>query len=343
MDAPFFLFGMGSRRKLLYKEGRLLDALTLELLKEWQVREERIDPAEYRLELSTKNGEVVLEEDEEGVWLAEKGERELLTEGKLRLPSFDTSPHRDLLRVLHHETLINIVGGKPLPNFFVYDKPWYRDAAMMALVLAQTDNLHLIESWIETLHKPFDRNNAGNSEPDNLGQALYLISLVADASHPLVDTVLASVKEFQQDKYIVGLSDFAEHPVYQTKWLKFGLRHLGLEDTYVIPPVYDSYSSLFWMDYRDQHVDGARFNDELGRLYPYLSWAEAHFYDLKPPFDLVNDTYPLSWETRASEATYGGMRPINPDYIAKKQCVPHTWHAAEMFLYLLEQGDPRAA
>jgi hypothetical protein len=337
-NSPFFLFGMGARRKLLYKEGQLLDALTLELLKQWNVLEEHIQPALYRLELSTKEGEVLLEEDETGVRLEEKGGREFLTQGPLHLPTFDESPHRDLLRVLHHEILINIVDGKPLPNLFVYDKPWYRDAATMALVLERTNNVHLIKEWVKNLREPFDRNNAGHREPDNLGQALYLISLVADRSHPLVEPIMSTVKAFQKDNHIVGLSDFAEHPVYQTKWLKFGLHRLGLEDSFTIPAVYDSYSSLFWMDYREQHVDGPRFSEELGRLYPYLTWAEAHFYNAEPPFHLVNSDYPLSWEAQASQATYAGMAPISERHVTAKRCVPHTWHAGEMFLYLLERG-----
>ena len=154
----------------------------------------------------------------------------------------------------------------------------------MAMVLEQTDNLHLIERWIKNLREPFDRNNAGHREPDNLGQALYLISLVADKSHPLVGTVLTTVKEFQKDGYIIGLSDFAEHPVYQTKWLKFGLKCLGLKDGYTVPSVYDSYSSLFWMDYREQHLDGSRFSDELGLLYPYLTWPRLTFTTWSHPF-----------------------------------------------------------
>ena len=38
-----------------------------------------------------------------------------------------------MLRVLHQELLFNIIGGKPVPNLFVYPKPWYRDGAMVAM------------------------------------------------------------------------------------------------------------------------------------------------------------------------------------------------------------------
>jgi hypothetical protein len=62
----------------------------------------------------------------------------------------------------------------------------------------------------------------------------------------------------------------AEHPVYQTKWLKFALKSLGLDDPFRIPAVFDSYSSLFRMEYRSEHVPGARFSSRTLALYPYL-------------------------------------------------------------------------
>ena len=228
-----------------------------------------------------------------------------------------------MLRILHHEILINVVDGLPLPNFLVYDKPWYRDAAMMCMCLEQTGNLDLVTPWIEGLREPFDRNNAGHKEPDNLGQLLYMISLVSDASHPLVDVVLQATTPFQRDRHIVGLSDFAEHPVYQTKWLKYGLRSLGLDDSFEVPEVYDSYSALFWMDYRDQHVPGAGFTPRLNDLYPYLGWAEAHFHGWPPPFPLLGNTFPLTWEAEASQAHYSGMTGVDEQYVRRRICAPH--------------------
>jgi hypothetical protein len=121
--------------------------------------------------------------------------------------------------VLHHEVLVNVTDAGPLPNFYVYKKPWYRDGAMMALCLRATGNLDVIRDWIMGLTEPFDRNNAGENEADNLGQALFLISLVSDRNHPLVPKIQKELIRFQvqdQDsRYIKGRSDFAEHPVYQ--------------------------------------------------------------------------------------------------------------------------------
>jgi hypothetical protein len=237
--------------------------------------------------------------------------------------------------VLYQELLVNIIPAGPVPNLFVYSKPWYRDGAMVCMCLEKTGNLHLAEGWIQGLREPFDRNNAGNCEPDNLGEALYMISLVSDARHPAVKAILDSAQRFHKDKYIVGITDGAEHPVYQTKWLKYGLRALGLDDPYEIPRVFDSYSALFWMDYRSEHVEGPGFSERSRELYPYLGWAEDHFYNRTPKITWTGEQYPVTWEASASEANYAGMRIVSEEFVERRIAAPHTWHAAEMFLCLL--------
>jgi len=57
-----------------------------------------------------------------------------------------------------------------------------------------------------------------------------------------------------------------------------------------------------------------------------------------PPLELCGEGYPLSWEASASQADYEGMRAVSAEYVARRICAPHTWHAAEMFLYLMEAG-----
>jgi hypothetical protein len=145
------------------------------------------------------------------------------------------------------------------------------------------------------LTEPYDRNNNGETEADNLGQALYLVSLVSDKNRPLVDKVLKEMPRFEVDapggKYLKGRSDFSFHPVYQTKWAKYGLRALGLPDPYVVPRIEDSYSALFWMDYRDTYV---RSEDARDLSYPYLDWACDHFHGLKRS-PISNRDYPLTW------------------------------------------------
>jgi hypothetical protein len=336
-NIPFQLFGAGNRRKLLYRQGTLSDALTGERLHDWSVTSERLIPEEYRVELTIRgNKKIVIFEDASGVSLERNGHQDYLTQGKVNLPRFEGHPQAGKLRILHHELLTNIVNGAPTPNLFAYSRPWYRDAALVCMCLNLTRNLHLVEPWIARLSEPFDRNNAGQREPDNLGQVLYMISLTGDAFHPLVPIVLSTIAEFRKGKFILGMTDFEEHPVYQTKWLKFGLRSLGLDDPYQIPSQNDNYSALFWMDFRSQHVAGEPFPQEAKEIYPYLGWAEAHFHNWQPPLDLLGDTYPLTWEAQASQANYASMVRIAPEYVTRKICAPHGWHAAEAFLMLSE-------
>ena len=339
---PFFQFGMGSRTKCLFKEGTLREAVTGKVLRRWDTTNTIIVPSEYTVCMVTLSGERVrIFEDENGVWIQERDHRDLIqgTGSKVRLSAFAGHRYVSILRVLHHEILMNIIEGWPLPNFYVYRKPWYRDGAMMAMCLKATGNLDLIRDWIRSLTEPYDRNNAGETEADNLGQALFLVSCVSDKSHPLVAKVLRELPRFDvRDHYgfyIKGRSDFAEHPVYQTKWLKYGLHALGLEDRYSIPSLPDSYSSLFWMDYRDRHVAGTEATDR--DLYPYLGWATDHFQGRKLS-PISNGDYPLTWETKASQADYSGMKIIDPVFAEQKTAAPHTWHAAEVFLYLLDSS-----
>ena len=339
--APFCLFGMGHRRKLLYRAGALRDARTGETIGAWDAGAECFEPAEYRVRLDTPGGTVRISEDEHGVWLEESGKRCCLTSFPVLLPRFDGHAHAGVLRALHQEILVNVTEAGPLPNFFVYDRPWFRDAALMLMCLARTGNLPLVQDWVRGLRDPFDRNNGGQEEPDNLGQVLYMISLAGGADHPLVPEILAAVPRFLSGRSLTGLTDYGEHPVYQTKWLKYGLRSLGLDDPYEIPAVRDSYSALFWMGFREAHVDGPCFSPETLRDYPYLNWAEAHFYGDRWPAPALTPGRPLSWETRASEANYHGLTPLLPELADRKCAAPHTWHAAEMFLYLTPDTKER--
>ena len=340
-DVKFFLFGMGARTKLLYRDGILFDAVSGRELHRWKVRSEIIVPSDYAVSLETEDGgAVTLREDSEAVWLEQDGKRAAVegTKSPVKLPDFAGKKFPRVLRVLHQELLVNITEAGPVPSFFVYPKPWYRDGAMVALALKETGNLDLLKPWILGLREPFDKNNKGETEADNLGQALFLTSLVSDKNHPLVAKVLAEVPRFEKTnaagKYILGRSDFANHPVYQTKWLKYGLRALGLPDPYIVPKVPDSYGALFWMDYKDQHV-GGKDSDDRG-AYPYLGWACDHFHGTKKS-PLSNRDYPLTWEERASEAHYDGLKIVSPALVKKRLSPPHTWHAAEAFLLLLAE------
>ncbi len=336
-NLKFFLFGMGNRLKLIYRNGRLLNAMTGNIEEQWHVTQEIIVPSAYLVHLILADGQTVqIQEDETGVWLLQPNKRPKLipgTRSRVNLPRFVGKRFGPVLRVLHQEILINVINGRPVPNFLVYQKPRYRDAALMAMALRQTDNLSLIRDWIMALHDPFDRSNQGSVDADNLGEVLFLVSLVSDKTHPVVQMALDSTRQFEKEDYIIGKSDNAEHPVYQTKWLKYGLKLLNLPDRYSIPKQYDSYSSLIWWAYTRDYVEGKKISEDLEVSHPYLSWADDHFYaDDRGPVGTLD--YPLSWEQLGSNAHYPGLTVLDKDFVKQKLAFPHAWHAAEMFLLL---------
>ena len=335
---PFFhLFGMGGRRKFVYRGGALTDALFGDVVQSWKVRNEIIDRGNYRVLLETDQGPVTLFEDEEAFWIEQGHDRRAVSSSKVHLPDFAGNPHAALLRALHAELLVNIMPWGPVPNLWVYPRPWYRDAAMMALCFERTGNADLLRPWIENQPRPYDWNNRGDSEPDNLGQILFLASLAGGSKLPVVAHALKEIHRFRKGNDICGSTDFAEHPVYQTKWLKYGLHRLGLDDPFVIPDVADSYSSLFWMEFKEQHVPHPRFGPNELAKYPYLNWAEAHFYGDVPPEAFTVDT--LTREFESGVVSYGRMAFLSPDFVTRRWCTPHTWHAAEIFLYFLDNPN----
>jgi len=334
-DTPFFLFGMGGREKLLYKNGALICCETAQPVRTFEILSEEILAPEYTVRMTTAKGTVTVSENEVGVHLTdENGETTTLTASPVHLPDFADHPYRDAMRILTHDILINVIDGKPVPNFIVYKKPWYRDGAMMAMVLGRTGNLDLIIDWVRSLDEMYDHNNAGVSESDNLGQLLYLLAVTGCTDHPLIDRVIEEAKSRLEDGVLTGQCDYAPHPVYQTKWLKYGLEALGRDSSFVrVPDVCESYTGLFWMDGHTEPYHG-----DYSENYPYLSWAQAHSagfaMDAEHLEALKHPVYPISSETYASEAIYENLRPLLPAYADAHCSAPHTWHAAEMFLYL---------
>jgi hypothetical protein len=339
-DVKWFQFGMGNRTKIIYKHGALINAITTDTLFKWSVSKEYILPAEYTVILKTINGSwISITEDSSSVKITEDSKCKVIpgTESFIKLPDFENFKYPGIMRVLHQEILINIIYGMPVPNFYVYSKPWRRDAAMMAMCLNITGNIGLIKDWTLSLSDPYDRNNAGETEADNLGQTLYILSFFSDSTSKLVSQILKEVNKFEVKEksgtYIKGRSDFHEVPVYQTKWLKYGLKSMKIPDKYIIPDIADNYSALFWWDYKEHYVPGVDANDR--KRYSYLGWACDHFHgEKKSP--ISNRDYPLTWEIKASQANYKGMATVDSTYVHEQNSSPHTWHASEIFLYLLE-------
>ena len=140
-DVKFFLFGMGNRPKLIYKDGILKNAVTGAELKKWNIISEIILPPDYTVYLKLSDGKhIKIKEDSEAVWIYDGKSKTAVsgTNTSLLLPDFNEYKYPRILKVLHHEILINIIDGKPVPNFLVYRKPWRRDGAMMAMCLHST-------------------------------------------------------------------------------------------------------------------------------------------------------------------------------------------------------------
>ena len=249
-------------------------------------------------------------------------------------PSFAGHPFEKQLDELYAEIVSQIADGRPLPNKYVYSRPWHRDAAMVAMVLERCGRIGLIRDWILSVDDPFDRNNKGEEEPDNLGETLYMLGCVTNATHPAV-TKIAGIARSRTDAdgFLVGRVDYGRHRVYAAKWLKLGLEKCGLDSSWVkIPQEKDDYDDLFWMDgsRKAELADAV-----LDQNYPYLTWAAWHKAGRRfRPDDVPVNAGTMSWEAHASEANYEGLRTICGEWADRKIAYPHTWHAAEMFLLL---------
>ncbi len=78
-DAPFFLFGMGRRAKLLYKAGSLVSATTGKVLQQWPAKTSTIVPPAYCVAITTVSGASVrIVEDKRAVWIEENAGRHAL-------------------------------------------------------------------------------------------------------------------------------------------------------------------------------------------------------------------------------------------------------------------------
>lgn len=335
-EKQFFLFGMGNREKYIYKNKSLIRYRDNKIIYAWNDCTEEFFFDEYKVVLTLNNGgRVVLFENEEGFFVNDTP----ITSSKINLPTFEEYKYPKQLRILLHEVLINIIDGKPVPNYFVYDKPWYRDSAMMGMVLKHSGNLHLIKDWVLSITEPYDKNNAGNEEPDNLGQLLYLISLVSDKNHPMVEKIITEAKRICENGLLRGMTDFSKHEIYSTLWLKLGLDALEIPCDFIsLPNEFDSYARMFWM-MRDGIERETRYENEYNWKYPYLWWAVKHFE--KEPIEekYLEITYPMSWEKEASQAKYEKIRQLSNIYADNSFSAPHTWHASEMYLYLIEMEN----
>lgn len=347
----FFLFGMGNREKFIYKEHCLINIDRDSIVfKANDVISDSIIPDSYMVEIKTKQGLIKIIEDDSSIWIIQDNYRENLSEKKcaINLPSFNGYKYGKVLRVLHHEILINIRDSRIYPNIFVYQEPFYRDAFMASLCLEKTNNTHLIIPWITQINCVYDMQN-GEPEVDNLGELLYMLSYIPKDSNLSIRQEVRKQIEQQTIKmgtkiYVKGHTDGSDNAEYQTQILKLALKKNGMKDHFTTTPPEEAgpYFDLCWFTQGSSHkrdlsqlYRDIRFNYE-DSPFPYLQWARAHYYDNhQAPFN--NQPYPLSWEKRGGSAHFDGMCIISEKASDDRICYPHVWTAAEMFLKLYEE------
>ena len=347
----FFLFGMGNRDKFIYKEHQLIsidnDSVVLQAE---DVINDSIMPADYCVLLETPRDTIRIYEDEEGIWLIKDNTKQSLSSKQctLKLPDFHQFRYGQVLRVLHHELLFNIMDSRVYPNILVYKAPFYRDAFMAALCLEKTGNTQLLNDWLCSEDSIYDMQN-GEAELDNLGEMLYMLSFVRKDSNQTLRRQL--IKEIEQQtiqkdglQYLKGHTDGADNAEYQTQILIMALQKNDMEDHFTSAPDDEAgdYLDLCWFTQGSNHHRSiARWYKDFRFHYqdspfPYLQWARAHFYNNnKAPFN--NQHYPLSWEKRGGSAHFEDMRIISEKAVEERICYPHAWTAAEMFLKLYEE------
>ena len=332
-EKQFFLFGMGHREKTVYKDGKLTTVIGNSVLYSWDVAKEEFLFDKYTVILTLTDGSTVkIYENCQGVYV----NGTCIASSSLVLPDFEEYKYPAQLRILHHEILISFYGILPVPNFYVYHKPWYRDGAMMALALDKTGNIELLRPFAASVTELYDKNNKGNCEPDNLGQLAYILSFFRDKNDPFVISLVEEAKRIMENGCLTGTTDYSHHEIYSTLWLKFGLTRLGIDTDFIkIPMEFDSYARMFWMDRSEVEI-ATPFENKYDEWYPYLWWAVKHFNNEPIDESLLEIKYPMSWEICASEANYPDIAPLSEEYAKHKCGAPHSWHAAEMFMYLIE-------
>jgi len=343
-EKQFYIFGFGPREKYIYKEGgELIKFSTGEVVRKFDVMREKFLFDRYRVVIWTNDGLTYdIYENEDGIYIrnitSDNGEQICLASSeKINLPDFEEYKYPAQLRILHAEILTSFLGDNPVPNIYVYKKPWYRDSAMMVLCLEKTGNLHLVKNWALSVTELYDKNNKGNCEPDNLGQLAFVLSYFVDKSHPLIGKIISEAKRITENGLLTGMTDYSHHEIYSTLWLKLALERLNEDTSFIkISQEFDSYARMFWMDKRGVETN-TPFDYTYDTKYPYLTWALWHFDNTPIDEKYLEVKYPMSWEIEASEAIYENIAPLSEEYAKNKCGAPHSWHAAEMFMYLIEQ------
>lgn len=335
----YYLFGMGNRTKILYKKGKLIDLSTNKEIYKFNEKESLIIPNIYSVIIrDTNNNYIKIYENNDGIHYV-YNDKDTIIEGtdvEINLYNFDNQKYQNIKKVLYGEILFNIKDSIIYPNILVYDKPWYRDAALASMVLKQTNNTDLITDWVESIDEIYDRQNANTKEPDNLGELLYIISTQENINYELVDKIKEEkdriCSENEKGYYLHGKTDFADEYLYQNLWYKLGIEQVGESFDINLDEIEtDGYSKMAWWS----NYKMASEPSKADLNYPYLSLAKRH-NSHQGTIAVNKNIYPLSWEKVASQANYSKVDIIDSALADNKISPTHTWTASEMLLMLLD-------
>lgn len=335
-NESIYFFGMGNRRKILYRQGKLYDLDSKNIIYNFDVKKEYIIPNEYMVLIETNdNKNIKIFENDSGIYLKVDNKAvEIIDETeKLSLPQFEGYKYSEILKVLHQEILFNIRNSEIIPNILVYKEAWYRDAMMAAMVLEKTDNIYLLKPWIDRIDKIYDEQN-GRKETDNIGELLYLL-YSTKSDNDIKTEILKEIKILtKKQNYISGFTDAQMMSYYPTVLAKFALEKLNIENNLILPIDNDVYARLVW--FYDSNRDKKGYIN--GYNSPYLNWASYHttLDNVNQDLYLYNNIYPLSYEQNATYADYNNMPELLNDYNYKKVSPTHVWAASEIFLLLYE-------
>ena len=340
-NSNYFFFGMGNRKKLLFKENYLLNVDDATTIYSFNVESSLIIPNIYTVLIKTIDGQFIkIVEDKNGVHIISNKDKIIEgTDSYLDLYDFKNQKYANIKKVLYNEILFNIKDGKIYPNILVYDEPWYRDAAIASMVLKETNNTNLITNWVLNIDEIYDKQNNGIKECDNLGELLYIISTQNKQNNKLISKIEKEAQQLIQNNtsqnYLKGKTDFLELPLYQSLWYKMGLESLGKQYIYDLPEQPDYYSITAWWS-KDTPKNNISLNYNAN--YPYLLYAAYHT-SRNNTIPLNKNIYPLSWEKSASEANYNKMSILGNYYQEQHISPLHTWSAAELLLLLLDDTN----
>lgn len=333
-----YYFGLANRKKLFYQDGKLIDIETKKIIEEFDVKEQYVIPNIYTVIIETKNGDYIkIYEDRDGIHYVNNKKEKLLDDTRIELYDFSNQKYQNLKKELYGETLFNIKNETIYSNVIVYDKPWYRDAALTCMVLKQTGNTNLIDEWVNSINEIYDSQNSDMNEADNLGELLYILSTQENINYDLVDRIEEEAERIASTNpngyYIYGQTDYDANYLYQNLWYKLGIESVGREFKFDLDKIpEDNYSRLaWWSDYKVKGYKEPRTTEE----YPYLSIAEYH--NMKTGSIPINiSLYPMSWERNGTEANYQNYDKIDTVMTNERLSQVHSWSSAEFLLLLLD-------